>query len=249
MNWWELKEKVKKEISDKFFEYYDKKQWSLSMKSARFVKNKLRNKIREYEKFGWTKDTLENDQNLNKIEKLVDIFWTWYIRKSEVRDLIGRNVKEIDMIMKAWWKPLYRAKDENWKYHIIRWNEIYWEWFNEVLDFKYIWWEIVLKVNDVDWYYKVFRWNKECYWTFKDNKDKYKKIYDIHEVDWKPIFLALDSDWYYSIIIWYEKYTWDDKYTWSLARWYYKWTEIDEDLEKKQYTNIDDWYKIIWWEK
>jgi hypothetical protein len=220
------------------------------MKSARFVKNNLRNRVREYEKMKWTRSTEENEQKLNEIDKLSDIFWIWYMSKSDLIKKIGKNIIKIDKIEKRWRKPLYKVKDEDWKYHIIRkWIELCWGWFDELIDIKYIRWEPVIKTKDNKWYYRVFRWNNECCWYFKDNRDKYKQIYDIHEVDWKPIFLALDSDWYYSIIIWYEKYKWDDKYWWTMARWYYKKTEIYEDLEKKQYINRNEWYTIIWWEK
>jgi len=89
----ELKEKIQEEINKKFFKYYDKRQWNLKVKSARYMKNKVKkwdndilqlydwngliNHIRETELFPFRrrwkeKITYNNDKNNEYQKKMTD---------------------------------------------------------------------------------------------------------------------------------------------------------------------------------
>ena len=90
----ELKEKIQEEINKKFFKYYDKRQWNLKVKSARYMKNKVKkwdndilqlydwndliNHIRERELFPFRrrwkeKITYNNDENNEYQKKMTDV--------------------------------------------------------------------------------------------------------------------------------------------------------------------------------
>jgi len=189
----ELKERVKKEISDKFFEYYDERLWSLKMKSAKYIKNKLRNKKRKYEEMP---ESIEKEENLNEIWELEDLFWTRHVWESELSDKIGAKVKKIDMLTKVWWKPVYKVKDENWKFHILRWKYLYWRWwYDKIVDVEDIWWQLVMQVIK-NWEQWLELWMEE-----------YKIIKKLKHIWWKQVIVAI-QDWDYYVIRWMELQWW-----------------------------------------
>lgn len=98
----DLKEKIENEISDRFFEYYDEKQWTLRMKSARFMKNKVRESFKKYKKAD-----KNNDSELPYIEeefvKLGKIYWDRALLTKE-KEEIRKNIENTNVILDSYRK-------------------------------------------------------------------------------------------------------------------------------------------------
>jgi len=240
----ELKEKIKEEIFKRFFEYYDEKQWNLKVKSARYIKNKLKHteKIRTEEK-----------------EELETIYWVWVLWKEKMSEIIGTTIKTSNMICKIWWKNVYEAEDENWKHYILNWENLCWEWYDTVRNVRNVWWELVFlakknwksylirwdtiyeDVNNIQrewWEPKFFtcivdgevwlmHWKNLCWKWF----DKNCKIKEIKEIWWKIVYQVKNSAWFWEVYRW-------NKSTWE---WYEKIHEIKEIWWEAVFTAERDW--------
>ena len=90
----ELKKRIEKEISDRFLCYYDEKQWSLRMKSARFMKNKLRDVKKKYKK-AVEDDDSELPYVVEELAKLEKIYWSDEVWENEWNKILESSRKKL----------------------------------------------------------------------------------------------------------------------------------------------------------
>ena len=187
----ELKGKIEKEISDRFFDYYDEKQWSLRMKSARFVKNKLRNKEKCIESI---KNMPKWEKKEGKITELERLEKAYFWKESDLRRIAklsefaeerGLKLVEHRKVLNIWWKPVFMVKDSDWYFRVYRWDkECYWSFqgkkdkYKKINDIHELNWRPIFLALDSDWYYSIIVWYERYTW---DYKKWYYKAWEIIE--------------------------------------------------------------------
>jgi hypothetical protein len=164
-----LKEKIKLKISSVFEKYSDQIEWSLRMKSARYMED--RDCILKL-------DTTKRKNSSNIIKWTIQKWWDstkeiqeiWWkpcyktkkdwkrcvMRWSE--ELLG-NFDEIEEIQEIWWMPCFRAKKSK-KRCVILWTEQQWERFEWINKPRNIWWKPCFEVKK-DWKWCVMRWSEQ----------------------------------------------------------------------------------------
>ena len=182
----ELKESIKKEVSDKFFEYYDKKQWDVKTQAARFMKNKLKG----LEIFEELRSMPEEDkeEKLKEIEEWEQIYWAqvWSMRLLLKLEKEGFNVKSTE-IEECWiiaWKPVFKVKDKHWCWRVYWWLEPCGGWYKEIWEIQNIWDKPCFKVQYGDWDWSVYQWTRMVGMY-------YQKIWEIQNIWNKLCFTAM----------------------------------------------------------
>ena len=217
-----LKDKIEKEISDRFFEYYDEKQWSLRMKSARFAKNKLRNKEKIVENIM----NLSNERKERKITEFERLEKVYSGKESNLRELInlrgfseenGFKLVEDRKVLNISWKPVFMVEDSDWYYRVYRWDTLCWHWYKEIWEIQDIWGKPFLKAKDINWDYDVYRWDELIV-------SGVSKIWNSIEMWWKPAFW-INKNWYYRV---------------------YRWNEYCWKYDFEHFSNYHEYFKEIW---
>jgi len=185
----EIKKRIEDEVSKKFFDYYDEKQWTLRMKAAQSIwirKNiyESKNEVEKYYREIWWKPVFKAKKD-----------WKWCIIWWE--EQLWWEYEYIYWLCEIWWKPCFNAR-KDWKYCVMRWNKQQWEWFDDVEKIQEIWWKPVFEAKK-DWKYCIMRWT-ERQWDWFDS------TYDLQEIWWKPCFVA-EKNWKCCVMWWTEQYS------------------------------------------
>ena len=231
-----LKEKIKWKISDVFEKYNDEIEWSLKMKSARYMEDRkvildLNTKIRII----WWKPCYATRKN-----------WRHYVIRWE--EQLWKEYNKIKNIQEIWWKPYFEWLRDDWGYDIIRWNNIlnmvYIDkfWYEWSLKFeKSIWWRPVITIN-LDNGKQVAMWWEEQLWK------EYKKIENIQEIRWKPYFEWLRDDWDHDIVRWNNVMN-----TMYIEKFWYEWSlKFEKSIWWRPFItiNLDNGKQVVmWWEE
>ena len=242
-----LKKKIKDDVSDKFLEYYDKNQWTLRMKSARFMKNRVGNSVKRVKEVRNSRKWSEREFKLQEIEREENIYW-WEIWK--VREFLNLSEKlntELVEIKRCWeiaWRPVIKVKDKRWYYSII-WGRTQCGggFFEEIWEIQNIWNKPCFKVKDKRWFYSIIWGNTQ--WL-----DDFKEVWEIQDIWKKPCFKVKDGDWEWWVYWWIDrvggwyKEIWEIKDIWKKPC--FKAKDRDWDWWVRWWTDSITWYEEIW---
>jgi len=170
-----LKEKIKWKISDVFEKYSAEVEWSLRMKSAKYM--------------DYREAILELDTEYRiKVVNWKKCIMKWVEQCSDFYDDIPK-FKEI------WWKPCFEAI-KAWKWCIMWWNEQCSDWFDFIWEPIEIWWKPCFKAQK-DWKWCIM-------WGSEQQGDWFNIIRNLKEIWWKPYFRA-EKHWKYCLMWWKEQ--------------------------------------------
>jgi len=247
--WDELSKKIKNEISSKFFEFYDEKQWSLRIKAARFQRNVARNKSleeRRNRKIKWKiTETIEaqNEEKLMRsiidksdfVSQLGNIWWSplfkarinWKLSIFWGNQLLCEWADDIGYLKDVWWIPVFTAKKHG-NCSVIWWNQLLCEEAYTTWPIEDIWWLPCFKA-EINWKLSIF-WGNQLLCEWADS------IWLIKDIWWFPYFKAR-TDWKLNVFHWEILL-----YEWIGCVWYTK-----DVWWKPAYTVIKNWKYYVFW--
>ena len=240
----ELKQKIEWEILSRFSEYYGEKQWSLRMKSARFLKNKLRNSEKRYVEIAEMPDW-EKESKITEIERREKMYFgkEWDLRKlvtwRELSKKIGYEIVDYKEIQYIWWKPAFRAKNSDWYYAVYRWDSRCCGRYREIWKIQDIWWKPAFRITDGSRnnYYSVYRWDIRCC-------TQCREIWEIQNIWWKPVFKARNSDWYYAVYRWDSRLCYRSREIWEIQDIW--WNPAYRVKDSDWYYSVHRWDSRCW---
>jgi len=109
--WEELSKKIEREVSKKFFEYYDGKQRGLSMKVARRLKNKLKGRKDMYEEIKAMPEWDGKEEKLRNLEELEKAYWVEPLAEIDRKERQEREKREIERT-KEMFAPYRKLREE-----------------------------------------------------------------------------------------------------------------------------------------
>ena len=146
-----LKKDIKEAISKKFFEYYDEKRWGLRLRSARHVKNMLRDREKRIGEIEDMPEWEEREQKIRELEEEEKVYyWESKLKKIiEFSEKLWVKLKDFKDCWKIWKKPLSQVKNDSWRDYMYRWDDCLnaWNWSEEeIKDIQNIWDKLLFQI-------------------------------------------------------------------------------------------------------
>ena len=241
----DMRNKIKEEISGKFFDYYNDEEQSLSMKAARYQKSRELADLLIDEDLGSVKIWDKTAVVAHNKE------WKYCILWLKPKSRYSEWFDKIWYIWEIWGNLVYKV-EKDWMQCIFYWEKPYSPWFKLIFDIKEVWWKPVFKAIGTDNVSWVIWWKELLAGEWL------AEIWDIWEIWGKPVFMVDSSEDY--IVWWTEQcgkfdkvsnpidiwgkpvfYAKKDWKTWKL--WIVWWNELCGNRFDKIWTPINIWDK------